>query len=44
LPAPCPLLSHPMTGGPGPAGQRRDRGMEGEKAESEPPEPRDGLE
>jgi hypothetical protein len=44
LPAPGPLLSHPMTGGPEPAGQRRDHGMEGGKAESEPPEPRDGLE
>jgi hypothetical protein len=36
--------SHPMTDGPGPTGQRRDRRMEGEKAESEPPEPRNGLE
>jgi hypothetical protein len=39
-----PLLSHPMTGGPGPASQRRGRWRIGGKAESEPPEPRDGLE
>jgi hypothetical protein len=44
LPAPGPLLSHPMTGGPGPACQRRDHGMEEGRTESEPPELRDGLE
>jgi hypothetical protein len=44
LPALGPLLSHPMTGGPGPASQRRGRWRKGGKAESEPPEPRDGLE
>jgi hypothetical protein len=39
-----PLLSNPMTGGPGPASQRRGCWrIEGE-AESEPPELRDGLE
>jgi hypothetical protein len=44
MPAPGPLLSHPMTGGPGPASQRPGRWRKGGKGESEPPEPRDGLE
>jgi hypothetical protein len=44
LPAPGPLLSHPMTGGPGSASQRCGHWRKGGKAESEPPEPRDGLE
>jgi hypothetical protein len=44
LPAPGPLLSHPMTGGPRPASQRRGCWRKGGKAESEPPELRDGLE
>jgi hypothetical protein len=44
LPAPGPLLSHPMTGGARPTGQRRDHRKERGKAESEPPEPQNGLE
>jgi hypothetical protein len=44
LSTPGPLLSHPMTGGLGPASQRRDRWRKGGKAESEPPRPLDGLE
>jgi hypothetical protein len=39
-----PQLSHPMTGGPGPASQWRGLWRRGRKAESEPPEPHGGLE
>jgi hypothetical protein len=39
-----PFLLQPMTGGPGPTSQRRGCWRVRGKAESEPPEPRDGLE
>jgi hypothetical protein len=44
LPAPGPLLSHPMTGGLVPASQRSVRWRQGGKAESELPKLQDGLE
>jgi hypothetical protein len=39
-----PLLSHSITSGLGPTSHRRGCWRIDEKAESEPPEPRDGLE
>jgi hypothetical protein len=44
LSTPGPFLLHPMTGGLGPASQRRDYWRKGGKAESEPPRSQDGLE